>query len=203
MGIISNGNTVIDNGAIDSNEVNTTQLATDAVETAKIADSQITLAKLSATGTKDATTFLRGDNTFAAPGGGGKVLQVIGASDSTSRSTFSSSFVNSSSTLTATITPSSTSNKVLIMMSIGVYKKTGGVGYITIYRGGTNLAGNDGFIPNTGLNNQYSSSVVFLDSPNTTSATTYEFRQRTGSDQVSINQQGGKSAFVVMEIDGS
>jgi len=30
-------------------------------------DGSVTLAKLSATGTKDATTFLRGDNTFATP----------------------------------------------------------------------------------------------------------------------------------------
>jgi hypothetical protein len=38
------------------------------VTTAKIVDANVTLAKLSATGTKDATTFLRGDNTFAAAG---------------------------------------------------------------------------------------------------------------------------------------
>jgi hypothetical protein len=36
---------------------------------ARIADGDITLDKLSATGTKDATTFLRGDNTFAVAGG--------------------------------------------------------------------------------------------------------------------------------------
>ncbi len=40
------------------------------VSTAKIVDANVTLAKLSATGTKDATTFLRGDNTFAEAGGG-------------------------------------------------------------------------------------------------------------------------------------
>jgi hypothetical protein len=38
------------------------------VNTASIADSSVSLAKLTATGTKDATTFLRGDNTFAAAG---------------------------------------------------------------------------------------------------------------------------------------
>ena len=37
------------------------------VTTAKLADSSVSLAKLTATGTKDATTFLRGDNTFAVP----------------------------------------------------------------------------------------------------------------------------------------
>jgi hypothetical protein len=39
------------------------------VTTDKIVDANVTLAKLSATGTKDATTFLRGDNTFASAGG--------------------------------------------------------------------------------------------------------------------------------------
>jgi hypothetical protein len=39
------------------------------VTTAKLADSSVSLAKLTATGTKDATTFLRGDNTFASAGG--------------------------------------------------------------------------------------------------------------------------------------
>ena len=38
------------------------------VTTAKLADSSVSLAKLTATGTKDATTFLRGDNTFAEAG---------------------------------------------------------------------------------------------------------------------------------------
>src|SRR5210317_1963667 len=38
------------------------------VTTAKLADSSVSLAKLTATGTKDATTFLRVDNTFASAG---------------------------------------------------------------------------------------------------------------------------------------
>jgi hypothetical protein len=40
------------------------------VGASQIADSSIALGKLSATGTKDSTTFLRGDNTFATPAGG-------------------------------------------------------------------------------------------------------------------------------------
>jgi hypothetical protein len=49
------------------------------VTTAKLSDSSdsssVSLAKLTATGTKDATTFLRGDNTFAEAGGG--ILIII------------------------------------------------------------------------------------------------------------------------------
>ena len=44
------------------------------VTTAKLADSSVSLAKLTATGTKSSSTFLRGDNSFAEPGGGSWVL---------------------------------------------------------------------------------------------------------------------------------
>ena len=43
-------------------------------------DNTVSLAKLTATGTKDATTFLRGDNTFAAAGG----LNLISTTNVTS-----------------------------------------------------------------------------------------------------------------------
>ena len=42
-----------------------TTVSDGTVTTAKLADSSVSLAKLTATGTKDAKTFLRGDNTFA------------------------------------------------------------------------------------------------------------------------------------------
>jgi hypothetical protein len=41
------------------------------VTTDKINDGAVTVAKLSATGTKDSSTFLRGDGTWATPSGGG------------------------------------------------------------------------------------------------------------------------------------
>ena len=42
----------------------------DAVKTADIADDQVTIAKLNATGTASSSTFLRGDGSFAAAGAG-------------------------------------------------------------------------------------------------------------------------------------
>ena len=53
-------------------------------------DSTVSLAKLTATGTKDATTFLRGDNTFAAPGGG-DMVKLSTSSLSTASSWYSDS----------------------------------------------------------------------------------------------------------------
>lgn len=47
--------------------VQTVNPANASVDTAQLADSSVTLDKLSATGTKSSSTFLRGDNTFAVP----------------------------------------------------------------------------------------------------------------------------------------
>ena len=69
--------------------VGTINPASGSVGTSQLADSSVSLAKLSATGTKDATTFLRGDNSFAEAGGG-KVLQVVKSLVTTKASTSSS-----------------------------------------------------------------------------------------------------------------
>lgn len=62
-----NGN--LDSFNLATSSVGTDELAALAVTNAKIANSTIVAsAKLSATGTKDSTTFLRGDDTWAIPG---------------------------------------------------------------------------------------------------------------------------------------
>jgi len=57
------------------------KIATNAVTTAKILDANVTLAKLSATGTPSASTFLRGDDTWATVGlETGEILTSIASS---------------------------------------------------------------------------------------------------------------------------
>jgi len=53
--------------SIADDAVTTSKIADDAVTTAKVADDAVGVAQLSATGTASATTFLRGDNAWAAP----------------------------------------------------------------------------------------------------------------------------------------
>ena len=62
----SNATTTLPDGTVTNAKVN----ASAAIDYSKLnLTGNIALADLSATGTKDATTFLRGDNTFASAGG--------------------------------------------------------------------------------------------------------------------------------------
>jgi hypothetical protein len=179
--------------------VTTAKLGDSAVTTAKLNDASVSLAKLTATGTKDATTFLRGDNTFAEAGGG-KVLQVLTATDTTERSTSSTSFVTASNTLTITITPSATSSKIFLVTS-GTGYQTGGSSKFTIYRGATNLstASSNELVQFEA--NRSSIGMTFLDSPSTTSATTYQvyFRNSSGST-TNLNPNDNQSVITAFEI---
>jgi len=69
--VTTDGTQTLTNKSIVATQLTGTITPSDGtVTTAKLADSSVSLAKLTATGTQDATTFLRGDNTFAVPAGG-------------------------------------------------------------------------------------------------------------------------------------
>ncbi len=73
MAIAINGSgtiTGISVGGIPDGTVDADALATNAVANAKVADDAVGVAELSATGTASSSTFLRGDNAWAAPAGG-------------------------------------------------------------------------------------------------------------------------------------
>ena len=163
------------------------------VGTINPASGSVGVGELSATGTKNSTTFLRGDNTFAEAGGG-KVLQVVSVHDDQYATYSNTNVDNKVQVLTASITPSATDSKILItgfisMSSTGSTVQTYGV---DILRGSTIIGEGDTSSWNTGVgsahsivyrgdNSSYSKPdraipVHFLDSPNTTSATTYNFK---------------------------
>ena len=144
-------------------------------------------------------------------GGGGKVLQVLTATDSTSRSTTSTSFVTASNTLSVDITPSATSSKILILCSGTTFQSsgTGHTGRITIYRDSTNLGGTNGFnlngayMPaNTGGYIFSPFAINYLDSPSSTSEITYQVYINTqyASYACKINESDSKGSITVMEI---
>jgi hypothetical protein len=66
---ISGSNIVFASALTGSDSIDFITVLGDVLNVGTVSDGTIGLAKLSATGTKDATTFLRGDNTFASAGG--------------------------------------------------------------------------------------------------------------------------------------
>jgi hypothetical protein len=103
----------------------------------------------------------------------GSVLQVVTATYVGSVTTSSTSYVTTG--LAASITPASSSNKILIMMASGVMSSNTNIQMnLTVYRGGTNLMtqGQGLIYTNTGVVQGFGS-VLYYDSPATTSSTTY------------------------------
>ena len=119
----------------------------------------------------------------------GSVLQVVQGTYTTQQSTTSTSYVASS--ITASITPSSSSNKVLVEVSLnGV--ASGGATYYTIYRDSTNLGSgtNSCLAITTYVASDNSISMRFLDSPATTSSTTYTVYYKASSATAYTTVQG-------------
>ena len=178
-------------------------LTTGTLPIARIADGDIALAKLSATGTKDATTFFRGDNTFAEAGGG-KVLQVVSAVIDATFANNSASFIEVTSH-NLSITPSATSSKILVFMNFNTRSSGTVEQFYTIYRGTTNVGSTNGLGATHDDNGNSDTEVQFalqvLDSPNTTSSVNYHLRSKSnGSATARVNNKGSDSVITLMEI---
>ena len=140
----------------------------------------------------------------------GSVLQVVSATINSSTSTISTSFINTPITLS--ITPSSSSNKIFIMVSTPIYSQSGGTyaARFTLFRGdvtGVNLSNGGLDFANIWSGSGQLSihlSMSFLDTPNTTSAQTYTVGMRSeGNSQAAEVMSSGRSATItLMEIAG-
>ena len=106
--------------------------------------------------------------------------------------------------ITATITPTSTSNTILVSFTIGATgSNSTSDAVFRLVRGSTNIAqGSSGTYTGTvavrTLNAEISStpSITHLDSPATTSATTYKVQGTlTGSGTLAINRRQADTAF--------
>jgi hypothetical protein len=168
------------------------------VTTAKLADDAVTAAK--------ATGF-------------GKIAQVIQTVKTDTFTTNSASFVDVTG-MSATITPSATSSKILILYDLSISVNST-QHYIKLLRGSSDIYVGDAasnrkrVTKNAWLgdsNNMVSSVIHFLDSPSTTSATTYKIQgsvsdtnyslcfNRTQSDGDATNMPRAASSVTLMEV---
>jgi len=149
-------------------------------------------------------------NITALPAGvGGKVLQVVSAFTTTEATSSSSTYADSN--LTATITPSSASNKVLVLISQSCAKySTNTYVNIRVYRGATEIGGTVagraiGYTADSAVNYVgIGFSCSILDTPSSTSALTYktQFNNNNASGTVRINVDNGASYITLLEIAG-
>lgn len=163
-----------------------------------------------AVGTNDfVLTAASGEATglkWAAPAAGGKVLQVISDTTQTRVANATQSFVDTG--LEITITPTSATSKILIMITADSYKTDGNANNAIIwrlFRGATRIQGTqDDKYTGTALIQMNTWSCIYLDSPATTSATTYklQFANINASATVAIvpNSNDGQGNMTLMEI---
>jgi hypothetical protein len=135
-----------------------------------------------------------------------RILQVVEGSTTTETTT--SSTTHADTTLTATITPTSASSKVLVYVSHPSCFKGNGNSSNSInfrlIRTSTNIYTFNSFLGYTGSASEmyFSASAFYLDSPATTSATTYktQFANEVAASQVKVQQNSIASRILLLEI---
>ena len=145
-------------------------------------------------------TSLRGITKASMPAS--TVLQVINFATSTYNNTSGTTFIDTN--ITATITPTSNTSKILVLVSHNASRKTNNTSLsFQLLRGASVILTFEaigGYTNNTNTNS-FSSSCCYLDSPATTSATTYktQFCSNVATNLVEV-QAGASSTITLMEI---
>ena len=142
----------------------------------------------------------------------GHVLQVLQATSTTQTSTNSGDRVFSDVTgMSQSITPTSTDSKILVRINISFYINANNEsGLVRIVRGSTSIYDHIANLGYTGSSAQAGgvASFEFLDSPSTTSATTYKLQmaRNYATGTFSINEtfdsNATGSSITLMEIGG-
>jgi hypothetical protein len=158
-------------------------------------------------------TVSGGVPTWAAPAGGGKILQVVQAQTTTDTTIASTTLTDT--TITATITPTASTSRILVLVQgIAMQYRNTDASYAgaRLVRNSTTIVnyGNNLFSANavTGSNTEAylleSKVISYVDSPATTSATTYKVQSAvsTTANGANINWQYGSapSQIILMEI---
>ena len=136
----------------------------------------------------------------------GSVIQVVSNNTTTNTSTTSSSYV-AVTDLTQSITPSSTSSKILILVNMNLFGSSNSTeGVITIYRNGSNLTGGSGFADMYTGSSDYilQAPMMYLDNPSSTSSVTYAIyiKRTQGSGTLQTSLRGTTNTITLMEIAG-
>ena len=130
-----------------------------------------------------------------------RILQVVQGTSTTLATTTSATFADT--TITATITPQSATSKVLVLVSQNAFSNTAGTGgTFRIVRGSTTIWAAADICYGTASGNIDTWSPIYLDSPATTSATTYKttFNRSSGAGTIFAQPNGSNSSIILCEV---
>lgn len=170
-----------------------------------------TPARLGIGSTGNVLTVAGGVPSWAAPAGGGKVLQVVSTTYSTETSVTGQTWTDSG--LSLSITPSSASSKILVLGALMVYAERAGAGMAAQFRldrsgtvvydqGVVTFLSNSNPNPPTVDATGNFSPVTYLDSPATTSSRTYKVQFKAGASTITAKVQydSAISTLTLLEI---
>ena len=241
-GKLNTNDSVVTANITDAN-VTSAKIAGDAITAAKIADDAISdehldptaiTGQTAETSVADDDLVLLSDTSASAAlkkmtvanlvanAGGGKVLQVVSTTKTDVFTASTNSFVDITG-LSVSITPSASNSKVMVICNILIGGQNGTLYAYKLVRGSTDISVGDAASNRTraSLFGQHtgsayinvSNSITFLDSPNTTSSTTYKMQGRaeiSDNQRISVNAHDndadsanvgrGASTITVMEI---
>ena len=190
--------------------------------------SNLTLTLPSADGSSGQVLQTNGSGVLSFAGvsaSAGQVIQVVQTIKTDAFSTSSGSMVDITG-FSVSITPSSASNKVLVLVSAGILSSsTGGGSFINLLRDATvitsntsggqadtndawNVGGGGGMSSGNDDRKYSSPSITFLDSPSSTSSLTYKCQLMSNSGTVYFNRwalntdHASVSSITLMEIKG-
>ena len=138
-------------------------------------------------------------NTSALPAG--SVLQVVEGEYSTQTDISSTSYADTG--LSASITPKSSSSKVLVITNVHCFINGYGLIGLNIVRGSTQIAEGSRVLAYDD-NSATVSTLTKLDEPNTTNTITYkvQVKKEASSGTLRTNQHQGGSRITLIEIAG-
>jgi hypothetical protein len=171
-----------------------------------------TNTRLAVGSTGNVLTVSGGVPVWAAPAGGGKLLQVVSTVTTTPTTIATTALTDT--TITATITPTSATSTILVIASVNIWLDRGAASVFAIgrlLRGASTIADYTtnyfGGVAATGASGTSLSSIfgiTYLDSPATTSAQTYKIQSavtNTGSGgAVSFQLSNVPSTITLLEI---
>ena len=154
----------------------------------------------------NATQYYDGSSWVAVGEAGGKILQVVRATDSTLRTTTSTAFVDAN--ISVTITPTSATSTILLLwtFAMAISGGTSRSAFVTV-TDSSNVSIESGEPYNIGLSgsaadNYHAVSYAAYDSPATTSATTYKgrFRSNVATTTVSFQNATRTAQLLALEV---